>query len=99
MRVRHENRRKPGRRKLPDRAACTGENEIGRTVGGTDLVREREETIVGSRDPLAKVFIVPLAADMEDGGSACSPAVHRELVQPDRALAASEYEQHRSLRR
>src|SRR6266566_5132987 len=80
MRIRDEDRRQPGCRELPDRAARTGEGQVGRAIGRADLVRERKQTIVGPRDTVAKRSVVPLTAKVQDGWPRRSPAFDRELV-------------------
>ena len=91
MRVGNEDRRQSGGRELPDRAAGARKRHVGGAVGRADLVREREQAVVGTCNSIAQHRVIPLAAEMKDGGARCPPALGRELVQAESALAPPQH--------
>ena len=95
----HEHRRKSCCCELPDGAARPRESDIRRAVRHPDLVDERLQDVVGTRDAVAQLGVVALAAKVDDGWPGLGPRVERQLVEETRAERAPEDEHDRPVRR
>ena len=87
-----EHGRLPGGRDLPDRPAGACDHEIGGSERRGEVVRPRQEPVVGPQVTADQLLRIALAAQMEHGRALGAPRLDGEIVQRLRALAAAEDE-------
>ena len=99
VRVRDEDRGRARRGELPDRAACPRDREIGRSEGGAELGRRRDEDVVVPVHPPAQALVVALARDVQHRRALVAVRLDREVVEAARAGERAEERDHRCLPR
>src|SRR4029079_4063405 len=99
-----ERRRAPCRGDLPDGATGASNDEVSRGKRSPEVVGERKQPVLASGDPLPESGvvrvrgaerergIVALAGQMQHGRTRGGECLERSLVEPLRALAATEDE-------
>ncbi len=99
MRVRHEDRRRPGRGELPDGAAGARDREIRCGKGRPERIRRGDEHVVAPVDSAAQALVVPLARDVQDRRPCVAVGVDGEVVEAARTGECAEEGDHGSIRR